>query len=608
MSDFFSLKMRASRDGRHISGAEKIVPPAAVVKTAATLAERALGHPKGAPDFINLKIERTADPVRLESLPVTTHRVATPEEGRALAAQLLKGVGIANIDAIMARFAETHSLRGAMLLDADTLERLEPDKERGVRATYMDDAESLAKASASGKNHYAEAIVLATKVQHAPGIIAEICVSDDPDYATGYVATRDLGYRRITMLKHKGDPNGGRIFLYRGRREDVARTIDFLEHTPVVVEHVPVLTDEIPERRFELIKAELAEIEANGLTRRLRLVPPEALVLSSNDYLGLAGRSGSTGSRLTTGTHPEHLELERRLATFKGTEAALFFATGYMANVGVITALAKKGDAILSDELNHASIIDGCRLSGADVIVYRHLDMDDLERKLAACREHRRRLVVSDGVFSMDGDLLNLPRFLEICRRHDAFSIVDEAHATGVIGKTGRGLFEHFHCDHPDLTVATLSKSIGSEGGFVCTSQLLVDYLVNRARSFIFSTAPSPETAASALDHLDRLENEPELVEKLRANVSFFLSELYRHGVETASESAIVPIVIGDERRATEVSERLLSRGFVVNAIRYPTVPKGKARLRVALNASLTREELSRAAEAIAECLSVRSA
>ncbi|MCQ2392611.1 MAG: 6-carboxyhexanoate--CoA ligase, partial [Kiritimatiellae bacterium] len=204
MSDdrYYSVKMRASAAGAHTSGAEKIVPAAAVPKVAALLATRALAHAKGVPDFVNLKVEAQPGPItQLKALAVTTHVTQTAAEGRAVAAELLAGAGIVRVGEIMARFAESHALRGAMLLDADTLERLEPDPARGVRATYMDDESSLEKGTAGGKNHYAEAIVLATKVQYAPGIVGEICVSDDPDYVTGYVATRELGYRRITVIK-----------------------------------------------------------------------------------------------------------------------------------------------------------------------------------------------------------------------------------------------------------------------------------------------------------------------------------------------------------------------------------------------------------------------
>ncbi|MBR1587695.1 MAG: 8-amino-7-oxononanoate synthase, partial [Kiritimatiellae bacterium] len=340
----------------------------------------------------------------------------------------------------------------------------------------------------------------------------------------------------------------------------------------------------------------------------------EVVVLSSNNYLGLADDprvkeaaaeaarrfgAGTGGARLTTGTQPLHAKLEERLADFFGSEAAVAYATGYMANVGTISALAGKGDVILSDELNHASIIDGCRLSGADAVVYRHRDMDDLAGKLSLCGGYRRRLVASDGVFSMDGDIAPLPEMLDLCARYDAFSFIDDAHAVGVLGKTGRGTAEHFGCARADLTVGTLSKALGSEGGFVCTSRRLADYLVNRSRAYIFSTSPAPASVGAAIAALSILDAEPGLVERLRANVAHFAAELRKHGIAAETQSAIVPIAIGDEGAAVAVAARLLERGFLIPAIRYPTVARGKARLRAAISAAHDRATLAKAAEAI---------
>lgn len=616
--DLYSVKMRASAGGTHVSGAERIVPRNAVANTLAQLAERALEHSKGRPDFINLKVEAPGEIMHLKALKVTTHVTATPEEGRAKAAELLRGAGITRIDEIMARFVETHALRGAMILDADTLERLDPETDRGVRATYMDDAESVLKGTARGKNHYAEAIVLATKVQHAPGIVGEICVSDDPDYVTGYVATKELGYARITTIKPKGSPDGGRIFLYRGPKAGVSETIRFLEHQAVLVEDVPECKAKKTESIFASLEEELKTTSASGLERTCRERTSAAVNLASNDYLALANDervksaaaraaleygAGSTGSRLLTGTQAPHLRLEENLARFKGTEAALTWATGYMANVGTISALVKKGDVVFSDRLNHASIIDGCRLSGAEVVVYAHRDYEELERKLAASRHYRRRLVVSDAVFSMDGDRLDLPRFIEICRRHNAFSMIDEAHATGVVGATGRGLAEHFGCEHADITLGTLSKALGSSGGFVCGSKTLIDYLRNRSRSFIFSTAPGAPQVAAAEAALGILEAEPNRVRCLQTNAAYFVSELAKRGVRTETESAIVPIMIGDTFKALEISRKLKEKGFDIPAIRYPTVAENAARLRVALSSGQSEAFLSAAAEAIAEAL-----
>ena len=272
-------------------------------------------------------------------------------------------------------------------------------------------------------------------------------------------------------------------------------------------------------------------------------------------------------------------------------------------NEGRIAAIDAELKTAEEREKQTGNVIDGCRLSGADIFVYRHGDMDDLDRKLSLCREHRRRLVVSDGVFSMDGDILDLPRFLAVTRRHDAFSLVDEAHATGVVGPTGRGLAELFGCDRPDITVGTLSKALGSEGGFVCGARVLIDYLRNLSRPFIFSTAPGAPAMAAALAALEILKAEPGRVARLRANVALFVSELARHGIRARGETPIVPVVVGDEQAALDASAALEARGFLVPAIRYPTVARGAARLRIAIMSAHEPAQLRAAAAALAELL-----
>ncbi|MBQ9725997.1 MAG: 8-amino-7-oxononanoate synthase [Kiritimatiellae bacterium] len=378
-----------------------------------------------------------------------------------------------------------------------------------------------------------------------------------------------------------------------------------------------------------LLEEELAALEAAGLRRacracdgptgpRTRLGGRDVLVLASNDYCDLARDprvvraaadaaarwgAGSGGSRLITGSQPPHAALERHLAAFKGTGDAVVFGSGYMANLGTVAALCGKGDAILSDALNHASIIDGCRLSRAAVTVYRHGDMDDLARALAAVRGARRVLVVSDAVFSMDGDLLDLPRFLALCRAHGAVSMIDEAHATGVLGATGRGLCEHFGCGRPDVLMGTLSKALGSAGGYVAGSRALCDFLRNKARSFVFSTSLPAPAMAAADAALAALEAEPERAAAARGNAAFLVAELAARGVAAATQSAIVPIPVGDEAAAVRASERLLAEGVWVPAIRYPTVARGAARLRASVMSSHTREDLAFAAGAIARAL-----
>ena len=395
------------------------------------------------------------------------------------------------------------------------------------------------------------------------------------------------------------------------------------------------------------------KIGATSDTKSVRNV----LLLASNSYLDLCNEpslkqaaaeavlkwgTGSGGARLTTGNKTPHEELEKTLANFKGEEAAITFGTGYMANVGTVSALCSKqvrrgkdpATAIVSecivfsDELNHASIIDGIRLSKAKCYVYKHNDMVDLQRVIDKVRtEHStknssseqpaatRYLIVTDAVFSMDGDLANLPELQKIAKANNCLLMIDEAHSTGVLGETGRGLAEHFNdkgipCDHADVTLGTLSKSIGCEGGFVVGKQNLIDFLRNKARSFIFSTAMSPAMAQAAANNLKFIEQHPERVQQLQENVKFFCDALVKAGaVPTSSrlaenqESAIVPIVIGDEAAALRASAALQEKGILIPAIRYPTVAKGQARLRASLMASHTKEDLQYAANCIAEIL-----
>ena len=360
----------------------------------------------------------------------------------------------------------------------------------------------------------------------------------------------------------------------------------------------------------------------------------EQILLASNSYLDLANidelkqamaqavlewGTGSGGARLTTGNKTPHQELEEFIAKFKGEESAITFNTGYMANVGTISALCGKNDFIFSDELNHASIIDGIRLSRAKCLVYKHNDMADLERLISAAKAEFsiretpaelgavsafRGLIVTDAVFSMDGDLANLPELLRIAKENDCLLMTDEAHATGVLGKTGRGLAEHYGCAHADVTVGTLSKAVAAEGGFVAGPKQLTEFLKNKSRSFIFTTAMAPAVAAAACNNLRYIDAHPERVQNLRDNVKFFCEALQREGVNVEqSPSAIVPIVIGDEAKAMQISAKLQEQGILIPAIRYPTVAKGQARLRASLMATHTREQLQTAASIIAQAV-----
>ncbi|MDE6734659.1 MAG: aminotransferase class I/II-fold pyridoxal phosphate-dependent enzyme [Desulfovibrio sp.] len=622
----------------HISGAERIVAAAAVPGVAADLTRRALTHPKGQPDSIHISVEALDEDalLRIPALPARALPCADAEAGLRLAAGLLREAGVPRPEAVIDLLLNAPPLRGAMLVDADTLERLEPDRERGVRATRMDMAGDAALPPApDGKQHYWDAAVLAAKVCAAPHMVAELCISDDPDYVTGYVAAPALGYVRIERLKAAGSPRGGRVFLYRGAREDVADTVAFLEHRPVLVEAVPAPPPFTEERgpspdSLAFVEEELAGIRAAGLYRRMEVweSPPgphvrrqgrELLELASGDYLGLAADprvtaaaaealgvygAGTGGSRLTTGTLPLHGRLETELAAFAGSEAALVFSSGYAANVGLLPALCGKGDVIFSDALNHASIIDGCRLSGARVVVYPHNDMAALD-SLARVHQGRRRVVVSDAVFSMDGDVADLPGLMEVAARHGLITVLDEAHALGVIGRRGRGICEHFGLTGrgPDIFTGSLSKALGADGGYVRGPARLMEWLRHKARSFVFSTALSAAPVGAALAALNILGAEPERVARLQANAAFFRACLREHGVEAAGETAIVPLMAGDERVAVAAAERLHAAGIHISAIRYPTVARRAARLRAALRADHEHYDLARAAAAAARAL-----
>jgi 8-amino-7-oxononanoate synthase len=377
------------------------------------------------------------------------------------------------------------------------------------------------------------------------------------------------------------------------------------------------------------IEERLAEIEQLGRQRRLRMVSgpqgPQVsldgqpvLLLCSNNYLGLADHPqvreaaadaamrlgvGAGASRLVSGTMTIHRELEQRLASFEGSEGCLLFGSGYLANLGTIGALAGPDDTIFSDELNHASIIDGCRASRAEVIVYRHLDTDHLEDCLRQHRGKGRSVIVSDSVFSMDGDVAPLGRIVELAHSYDARTIVDEAHATGALGDGGRGAVSQAKLQGKiDVLVGTLGKALGSYGAYACASEEMVRLLINTARPLIFSTAPSPPSVAGALAALELLEAEPERVSHLHEAARTLREALVEGGFAVEqSDMHIVPLVVGDSEAAVRLCQGALERGVFAQAIRPPTVPEGTSRLRLAVMASHTATELGHAAKSLAE-------
>jgi len=372
----------------------------------------------------------------------------------------------------------------------------------------------------------------------------------------------------------------------------------------------------------------LEELRASGLHRRLRLVEgaqgprvqldgKPVLLLCSNNYLGLADHprvrnaaaeaalgwgAGAGGSRLISGNMAPHRQLEERLAAFKGYETALLFGSGYLANVGTISALAGPDTVVFSDELNHASIVDGCRLARAKTFVYRHGDVEHLAWGLGEAGESAS-LIVTDGVFSMDGDVAPLEDLARLAQDHGCRLMVDEAHATGAMGPGGRGSVAAAGLsDEVDLVVGTLGKALGSYGAHVCASAELSEYLLNSARSFIFSTALPPPTVAAALAALELLEAEPERVRTLSANAATLRDGLLAEGLAAGGgESQIVPLEVGDAGRTMELCERLLERGVFAQGIRPPTVPRGSSRLRFSVMATHEPADLREAAKLAGE-------
>jgi glycine C-acetyltransferase len=379
-------------------------------------------------------------------------------------------------------------------------------------------------------------------------------------------------------------------------------------------------------QRTQFVGDEMAELRRQGLFRPLRvLATPQdtevtvdgkaVLNLSSNNYLGLTTHprlkaamvaatekwgAGSGAVRTIAGTMAIHEELEARLADFKHTEASLVFQSGFTANLGVLQSLVKEGDVIISDELNHASIIDGIRLSKAERSIFKHRDLEDLERHLLKHRDKRVKLVVTDGVFSMDGDIAPLQGIVERAEAHGALVMVDDAHASGVLGKNGRGTVNHFGLDgRVDLQMGTLSKAIGVLGGYVASALSVREFLIYRARPFLFSTSHPPGVAAACMAALDVLLEEPQRIERLWKNTGRFKQGLKRLGFETGpSETPITPVIVGKGAVANQLSDGLFQRGVFAQGIGFPTVPEGRARIRTIVTSAHTDAQLDRALEA----------
>jgi glycine C-acetyltransferase len=379
------------------------------------------------------------------------------------------------------------------------------------------------------------------------------------------------------------------------------------------------------------LTSQLDELKQKGTYFHLRILEDQqepvctydgkrVINLASNNYLGLTAHPklreaaieatrkygvGSGAVRTIAGTMRIHMELEEKIARFKNVEACVVFQSGFTANAGTVSAILSKDDFIISDELNHASIIDGARLSRAKVKVFRHRDMAHAEELLQEVqKEPGQKLLITDGVFSMDGDIGPVDKLCDLADKYGAIMMVDDAHASGVLGRNGRGSVDHFNCHgRVDVQVGTLSKAIGALGGYVCGTRDLVDYLYHRARPFLFSTSHPPSVAATCIAAFDILENEPERIERLWDNTRYFKKQLANAGFNIggintpASETPITPIILGEGRVAMEFSRKLFDAGVMATGIAFPTVPEGKARIRTIMTSEHTREQLDQALE-----------
>src|SRR5438132_4015796 len=378
---------------------------------------------------------------------------------------------------------------------------------------------------------------------------------------------------------------------------------------------------------------QLDDLKAKGTYFRLRVLEDEqapvctfdgrkVINLASNNYLGLTTHrklreaaieatekfgAGSGAVRTIAGTMSLHMQLEEKIAAFKNVEACVVFQSGFAANAGTVSAILGKEDFIISDELNHASIIDGARLSRAKILVFRHKDVAHAEEQLASIKNQSgHKLLITDGVFSMDGDIGPLPALCDLAEKYGAIMMVDDAHASGVLGRNGRGTIDHFNVHgRVDIQVGTLSKAIGALGGYVCGSRDLIDFLYHRARPFLFSTSHPPSVAATCIAAFEVLENEPERIEKLWENTRFWKKELGLLGFDIggrttpASETPITPIIIGDGKLTMDFSRELFKEGVMGTGIAFPTVPEGKARIRTIMTATHTKDELQQALEVL---------
>lgn len=394
----------------------------------------------------------------------------------------------------------------------------------------------------------------------------------------------------------------------------------FAEKTPIRPNLTPDLLwpiDEYKEAGLYFYLEATRDLLPNGRVNVINY--GEMIMLGGYSYLGLLGHpkidaaakaaidkygTGTYGVRLLAGTLELHNDLENRIAKFKQAEAAVTMSSGYVTNLATISSMLRKGDTLICDKLNHASIVDGCILSMAKFVRFRHNDMDHLERRLREANPMGRKLVVADAVFSMDGDIIDLPEMARLCKKHDAYLMIDEAHSVGVIGATGHGIEEHFDMppDTVDIKMGTLSKTIPSAGGYIAGNQELINFLKHEARAFIFSAAVPPASAAAAMTAFDVIEEEPWRVEKIQTNYRRFADKLRNAGYDLLfTETAIVPVLCGSTPSAASLAKYCRDKGIFVQAIISPVVPEGQARLRACISAAHTLEDIDYCADVIIE-------
>ncbi|MSS46120.1 aminotransferase class I/II-fold pyridoxal phosphate-dependent enzyme [Cutibacterium sp. WCA-380-WT-3A] len=615
----------------HVSGAESLVASAMVEQAIAGLTRRAFapGH-SVEPRHVRLSLDQIdAEPAVIPALPTHLKECPDPATARQHFLDVLSRF-IPNPGDVLRILTDAPTMRGAALVEVGTGRRLEADPLRGVRVTRFGDLAEPTPGSLAHKKHHYEAVLLASKVAAAPGVLAEFCMSDDPDYTRGYMCVDGI-YTTVTNVKADGDRNGGRVILIDTASADPTITTEWLERQPVLIG--PTADSHETTSWRDHICQRLNAWRDAGLDRNPRIfcspqsadaVTTEgpALLFSSSDYLGLSTEPriqqamitaaeklgcSSGGSRLTTGTSVAHQQAEHEIASWLGYPQAVLMASGYQANLATLQLLASPDVTVISDADNHASLIDGCRLARARTVVVPHADLDAIEACLNRVTTDRA-LVLVEGVYSMGGDATDVAEVVKIAHRHGALAVIDDAHGIGTVGPTGRGVTEGLPpSQRPDIVLGTASKALGVEGGFVCVDETVAALIRNCARGYAFSSASSPAVAAAIAASVRYLRADTSKVQRLQTTVAQARCLLAEAGL-IASPAAndlgpIIRVPVGSESRAVAAQDELARRGLIVGAIRYPAVARGRAILRICLTARHTEEHIRVLVSAIRDVL-----